>query len=683
MRIIRFPLICFFIIASSQKVFAEFSNYGKVSSFNNKIVSDSSNVKENKSYIQNELRKFINFVDLEIANNGNNPNDQIIGLEIISDTKLTTEDLFLAKGNVIARTNSIVLNSDQFEYNSKSNILIIRGNIKLKTQDQFLLASEIKYDTKNKQGYILDAYGSINFDTLNSIKIDNVDDRNLKSRVDFNDKDKSINNVILNNSNNLKFSKQKVKLELNNMQKWRFETTKIEIDNDRWFSEELLLTNDPYNYPQVVIKNKNFESLNKNDQITIKTKWSTLILDKKLKIPTGPRRIKLGELQNLKWGVGYDQNSKDGLYITRNSNPIYFGNDKAELNLKKEFYLQRALLGHTKSFTKQDSSLYTPKIKQNSKFSDLFGISGKLSSKIFGFDFDSEFEINSLDINKFNNIFRAKNTLEKVLFSEDKKDFSKETKLTFFTNYNENIWNGSLGEREILSASGIRIGKKNNTSNNNVNKSSVMAFGYGTYQSNKNGIGTENIIRDRLNILLEKNLSYPLWKEKEKKNISQDYIYTPEIIQKSIYLNMTAKVDLYRYNDDNFQDLYTFKIGPEVTLGNFKRKYFDFTKFSIYPKLTLAEGKSPFDFDQAVDNHAVELTLKQQLIGPLALKVKSDYNLDVNSKKYQKFTNTIYEIDLNRRAYNISLFYNQQNKTGGINFKIYSFNFDGYGDRFK
>ena len=111
--------------------------------------------------------------------------------------------------------------------------------------------------------------------------------------------------------------------------------------------------------------------------------------------------------------------------------------------------------------------------------------------------------------------------------------------------------------------------------------------------------------------------------------------------------------------------------------------YFDYTKFSIYPKLTLAEGNSPFDFDQAVDNHAIELTLKQQLIGPLAIKVKTDYNLDINSKKYQEFTNTIYEIDLNRRAYNLSLFYNQQSKTGGINFKIYSFNFDGHGKRFK
>ena len=685
MRILRIPIICLFVIASNHnKVFAEFKKSGKFFSFNNELGFDADNIKQkNKFHIRDDLNKFINFLALEVEKNGGESKNEIIGLEIISDTKLTTADTFLAKGNVRARTNSIVLQADELEYNSKSKIIFIKGNIKFKTNDQFLLASKIKYDPKVKKGYILDAYGSINFDTLNLIKIKNQENSKVDSKLDFDMKDNFINNVILNNTNNLRFSSQKVKAELKDMQKWRFETAKIEIDNDTWFSEELFLTNDPYNYPQIVIKNKNFRIINKNDQIKIKTKWSTLLLDEKLNIPLGPRRIKVGELQSLKWGIGYDQNNKDGLYITRNSDPIYFGNDKIELKLRKEFYLQRALKGETQSFTEKDKSLYTDKINQESKLSDLFGIGTNINANIIGFDFASESETNTLDINKFNNSFSSKNTLEKVLFKEEKKDFAKETKLTFFTNYRENIWNGSLGEKEILSASGIRIGKKNNWSNNDVNKSSILALGYGTYQSNKKDISTQNIIRDRLNISLERNHSYPIWKQKEKKYINQDNIYTPEIIENSIYLNINSQIDLYRYSDDNFQDLYTLKIGPEFTLGNFEKKYFDYTKFSIYPKLTLAEGNSPFDFDQAVDNHAIELTLKQQLIGPLAVKVKSDYNLDINSKKYQEFTNTIYEIDLNRRAYNLSLFYNQQSKTGGINFKIYSFNFDGSGERFK
>ena len=108
-----------------------------------------------------------------------------------------------------------------------------------------------------------------------------------------------------------------------------------------------------------------------------------------------------------------------------------------------------------------------------------------------------------------------------------------------------------------------------------------------------------------------------------------------------------------------------------------------FSQFSIYPKFTYAEGKSPFDFDQAVDNHAIEISLHQQLIGPITLKISSDYNLDINSSKYKELSNLKYEMAWNRRAYNLSAYYNQDSRTGGINFKIYSFNFDGLGNRFK
>ena len=50
--------------------------------------------------------------------------------------------------------------------------------------------------------------------------------------------------------------------------------------------------------------------------------------------------------------------------------------------------------------------------------------------------------------------------------------------------------------------------------------------------------------------------------------------------------------------------------------------------------------------------------------------------------KYNEVSNLKYEVAWNRRAYNLSAYYDQDQKTGGINFKIYSFNFDGLGKRF-
>ena len=148
-------------------------------------------------------------------------------------------------------------------------------------------------------------------------------------------------------------------------------------------------------------------------------------------------------------------------FLIRSADPIYFGNKKIKLDLNNEFYLQRALIGKTKSFNNKNDSMYANKIEQDNNLSDLFGINTNLSTKFYGFDLNSELALNSLDINKFNNILTSKNTLEKILYEEKKENSSKATKLTLFSNYRENIWNGSLGEKEILSASGLRIGKKN------------------------------------------------------------------------------------------------------------------------------------------------------------------------------------------------------------------------------
>ena len=178
------------------------------------------------------------------------------------------------------------MKADELTYDSKKNIIYIKGNIEFKIQDQYLISSEIRYDFKSKKGYILESYGSINFDTLGSIELDN---KKFK-KIDFKEKEKFIRNVTSNNSNNLGFSSKKVELELNEIQKWRFQAKKIEIDNDNWFSKELFLTNDPYNKPQVIIKNQNFQVNNKSKEIVIKTKWSSLVIEDKLSIPLGPRR---------------------------------------------------------------------------------------------------------------------------------------------------------------------------------------------------------------------------------------------------------------------------------------------------------------------------------------------------------------------------------------------------------
>ena len=645
--------------------------------------------------VQIEINKFISLLVTNIENVSNNNQNQLNNFQIISDTQLRTEDIFVAEGNVVIQNGSSILVANKFKYNNKSKKVSLIGNIKFNSKEQFFEASEFKFDLKNKTGFIIDVFGSVNFDSIESLSLS----KNIDKKVNENlFEDTKIKNVILNSTSTLGFEEldlkeegpffekvtsQKFILDFKESQEWRFKTDRIDINDNQWFSDELILTNDPFNKPQLVIKNKGFSSINSNGEITIKSNWSTIVLENKLFIPTGPKSYKFDEDYIFRWGVGYDKDAKDGFFITRNFDTKYFGKQKkASLNIKKEFFLQRALKGNTKSFSNKNESVIAAKSKRDAKFLDYFGLEGNLKTNINKFNLNSDFSLNSLDPSKLKKSFTNKSEISTILNSKNKSNSNKETKLSLFGNYRDKVWNGSLGEKEIISAYGLKINKSNIWVENNVTKSSTIAASYGDYQSSDRVNPLRIINRERLNIFLDRSHYYALWRPQKSFFIDKENIYSPLVIQPGLNFNAQAKIDLYRYNDDNKQDLFIFRAGPELILGNFKKKLLDYTKVGIFQKTTLANGESPFGFDQSIDNNTIEFYLKQQLVGPLTIDYKTEYNTDVNSPNYKKFFNTRYDLTWNRRAYSISIYYNDETNTGGFNFKINSFNFDGYGETF-
>ena len=680
--------------------FLQIDAFGKIVK-NNQNLSEKlspeiiSKISSYNSYPQIEVNRFIS----SIANNINNfpieNSNQLNNFQILSNTQLRTEKNFVAEGNVAIQNGGSIVVAEKLVYDYKSRIISLNGNIKFYSKGQFFEASEFNYDLKNKTGFFKDIFGAINFDSLDFIKLEKKIDNNITEGVFI---DTEIKNVKLNSISTIgleevdlkeegtflkKFASQKFILDLNNPQEWRFKSKRININNDEWFAEELFLTNDPFNKPQLVIKNKGFKSINLNDEILLKSNWTTLILDDKLSIPTGPRRYKIDDDYIFRWGIGYYKDTKDGLFLTRNFDPKYFGKKKkTKLNLQKEFYLQRALIGKTESFSGKNESILAAKSERDAKFLDYFGLVGNLQTEFGSFEFESDFSLNSLNPEFFSKSITNKSEISKVIYSEVTPASNKESKLSLFGNYRDKVWNGSLGEKEIISAYGLKFVNSIKWTDNNVSKTSTKAVSYGNYKSSDRTDNLKLINKQRLNIFLERTHSYPIWKAKKSDFINRDNIYSPEVIPSGLNLNAQGKIDLYRYSDDNFQNLFIFRAGPELTLGNFKKDLFDFSKVSLYHKTTLSNGNSPFGFDQSADNHTIEFNIKQQLFGPLTFDYKTEYNLDVNSPNYKKFFNTKYDLTWNRRAYTVGIFYNYEAKAGGLNFKINSFNFDGYGKNF-
>ena len=187
-----------------------------------------------------------------------------------------------------------------------------------------------------------------------------------------------------------------------------------------------------------------------------------------------------------------------------------------------------------------------------------------------------------------------------------------------------------------------------------------LAASYGEYQSNQKSTKDNLISRERFNIFWHREHIYNILNAKDELPITKQFIYVPEPTNKGLDLLVSSKLDIYNYSDGKFQNLITFKAGPKITLGNFRKKYLDYSEISILGKTTIANGESPFDFDQSVDKHSIEIELKQQLIGPLILKYSTEYNLDINSERFHKFSNNKYELTWSRRAFNIGIFYNKK-----------------------
>ena len=638
--------------------------------------------KNDEIQTQSKFRNFTYLIAETINSQIATNNSNLEGLDIISDSQLKSENKFIAEGNVQIKKNNMQLKSDKLIYDLEKKIITITGEIKFISNEQFFEASKIQYDLISKEGFIQDLYGTVDFQKIDLNNFNNTNSE-LKNSQDL---QISIKDVKLNESSSFESdditAPQTFKLEINNMKKWRMQSEEIKIKGDIWSAKVLYLTNDPFNKPQIIIKNKNFKSFEKDGKLVFQSGWSSIILEDKLHIPLGRIKYNQKESNNFKWGLGYDKNNKDGIYIERYTDPIKIGR-KTDLKLKKEFYIQRFFQGNTKSFSKENESVLAEKSKQESKLSDYFGISSELNSKLLGLDFNSEIKFNSLDLDKFKKIISMKGELSRELYSYQDKDKDEKTKISLFGTYRDKVWNGSLGEKDILTAYGLILKNKKNWEANKVEKSSKLAVGFGEFQSQKKSSVNNIISRERLNLLWEREHNYHIWSAKDDFPINKEFNYSPEPINKGIDLSISSKVDLYSYSDGNFQNLITFKAGPKITLGNFKNKYFDYSEINILGKTTIANGESPFDFDQSVDNHSIEIGLKQQLIGPLVLNYSTEYNLDINSNNFHEFSNNKYELSWNRRAFNVGIFYNEDRKLGGINFEINGFNFSGYGEKFK
>ena len=649
------------------------------------------------------FEKFFNNLLVSFENDSKSKNSNEQELEILADYEEFSGSIISAKGNVIIRNKKAVLNTDSFSYDREKSLLIIEGDIKFKSQNQFLLASKIQYDFKNKKGFILDAYGSVNFDYLSEFLNNEKNDIAIDDNFD---EDFKIKKVKLDSSSNLEFgniirerkqetsfknfSDNSINANINPVRRTRFISERINIFDNLWNAETLYLTNDPFNDAQLIVKNLDFKIIVEEEKTKIRTKWSNLIFENNVTIPIGPRRINVDREKTFKWGAGYDKQKFDGFHVFRDFDPIYLNNEnETVLDIRSNFLIQRALNGETKSFPEKNQSSISPKITQDANALDYLGLDLIFQSPINNWNYYLLANTNSLDFEKLDKIAEVETFLTKNIYAEEKKHSKILGDLTLFGSFREKTKNGSLGEITVQSSLGGRMDflkdEKivNNSDKTILNKTSLLSFTYGEYSSPSKKSPSELINRNRSNLSLKQIYNFHIWEPQKSEFIDASYKFTPETIQRGLYWLLEGNLDFFRYSDNNKQDLFLVKTGPKLVLGEFKKNLLDYSEIGIYPRFKFNNGESPFLFDQVVDIKVIELVARQQIYGPLILKFTGELNLDENITEDDNLINPVLDLSWNRRAYNFAIFYNFDTEVGGFNFKIHSFNFKGLGEKFK
>lgn len=645
-------------------------------------------VKHNKNNLNLplNLRNFFNefYVNLE---DQSKLIEKSFTVDIESNVKSVIGSKLIAKGDVLIRSNSGIMRATKVSYDQKLKKIIFEGDISFKTDSQFLTAETIEYDFINKKGFILDAFGSINFKSLKNI-LGNEKSANLSDNFEEDFKIKAVkfdssSEINLRNNDADFLEGNRIKANLNPTNRTRFKSDKIIINNNIWSAEELKLTNDPFNKPQLIINNKDFKFFAKNKESRIKTKWSSLTFEDKLTIPIGPRNINLNKENNFRWGFTYDKEKYDGISINRTFDPLFFGKNKSnKFKIVSKYNIQRLISGKTKSFSDDNQDILGDKIEQDADILDYFGIDAELTSSIGDWNYILKGETNSVDFAKLDKILEGKTYLTKNIYFKKQDNYLATGDFSFFGTYREKTNNGSLGEILVNNSYGILYDFEifENIKNTNVTKN--ISLGYGQYESPSRINSKALITKKRSNLSLQQKNEYVVWQLKTENYLTQDYKYSPNIIKQGLFWLIEAKADFLRYEDGNKQDIFSIKTGPKLVLGSFKKDFLDYTKLELYPRFKFNRGESPFSFDQVVDSSVVEFNIKQRLYKALAVKFSGEFNLEKNNSE-DNLINPTMEISWNRRAYKVGLFYNFDNEEGGVNFDIYSFNFNGLGKKFK
>jgi hypothetical protein len=591
-----------------------------------------------------------------------------LALKIFADKQYDyDQNIYLAEGNVKALINGGILKSDLLTYNKLTGILSAEGDIRFRKGGQYFRAKEFKFNLFKKEGSIKDAYGILDLkNVINDLKIDAISNQ-IKAQNRTNDKEiNTYDDGIEFSFGNIKLPDNKItrsNKSIGSINNWRFKSNSINIEENGWKSNRIVFTNDPFDPNQISFEGIDVIAEEEEDgRLLITSSKTNLILENRSKIFIGKRIFGNKKKERSKFQLTLDGKDRDGLVLVRRSDTTNI-TDNIQFEIQPQFLINRAILGKTNSYKNSKN--------KNINLADLFGLNINLKASTENWNFDSLNDLSTLNTSRLFTGLRHSSSFSKYF----RIPILEESTFNTFTAYRSRAWNGTIGETEIKSALGGFVEKSQFFTTGNLKNNLKIRIGTGRYESEKFE-NSEMISLWRSSIFSSLDTEYQIWKS-NKKNLYQKHVtpLSPVLMNSELVLRTNIDSAYFNYSNDSDQGFLKLSIGPEIRLGNLERDYFDYTKLSVMPGVKIKFGNSPFKFDNAIDLKTINISLIQQIYGPLMFDVISNLNIDNSSKNFGEYYDTKLGLLWHKRAYECGIYYHPNNAAGGIYFRINGFKF--------
>lgn len=541
--------------------------------------------------------------------------------------------IFTATGNVTVKYLNSELRGETVTLNLITKDATATGKVELKRGEQLVRGERLVYNYGTVKGSLFEARGFLNLDTLTSSQVTRLP-ADLRSRS-------SVINV---------FGEAVPAARDRDISRLGFRADQINLDGDNWTAENLRVTNDPFDPPELELRTPK-ASLTKisPSQDRLEAESPTLVFDQGLTLPIPINSIVLDRFErSLPIRLGFDRRDGGGFFYQQN----FDAHTQSDINfqISPQLFLQRAFEG----------SFFD---------ANILGVAARLDAALPDNQFfTGRATLSGLNLGNVENQLRAHLQYSRPVLDNHI--------LVAQYAFRDRLFNGSLGFQDVRNSLGVNLFSPNyvigDTQINFSYQIGAQFIGADRDRGEGQPIEVASLIRTQGAVALSR--AFPLWRGQVLAAEKESGLkYSPEPIIPGIdaFVGLNANSALYSSGDS--QSFVSGTVGVVGIFGNFSQPFFDYTRINLSYTQGFVGGRSPFLFDRIADPKILTFGLVQQIYGPVRFGIEQSWNPDSG-----RIVDSNYSLQYDRRTYAIVIRYNPTREVGELVLRISDFN---WGDR--